>query len=186
MADAAANETKLKAAIAYITSKRAVGKVKLFKLLYLADFTAYVELGAPITGDTYKNFEMGPVPVTLWHNFERIIPQCANIELVDAGMPQPEQQIRAKPDADVSDLSPEERAVLDKIDERYGPLSGAELKRLTHAEAPYRATSRGDLIPYFMAAYRNARKPTTDEIAQILADKPLMLELRKKLAERRS
>ena len=96
MPEIAANEEKLKAAIAYITSKRAVGKVKLFKLLYLADFTAYLELGTSITGDVYENFEMGPVPVTLWNNFMRITQECADITLVDSGMSKPEQLITAK------------------------------------------------------------------------------------------
>jgi uncharacterized phage-associated protein len=186
MSDIAANEEKLIAAIAYITRNRAVGKVKLFKLLYLADFTAYVELGEPITGEVYENFEMGPVPVTLWKNFDRITKNCVDIELVDTGLPQPEQQMRAKSDLDFGILSQSQQALLDRIDQMYGHMSGADLKRLTHQEVPYRATKRGEMIPYYLAAYRNVRKPTEREIKQIVSNKALMERLGKRIAGRKN
>jgi uncharacterized phage-associated protein len=185
MPQSAANEEKLKAAIAYITSKRPVGKVKLFKLLYLADFTAYVELGESITGDSYENFEMGPVPKTLWSNFDPIVRDCVEITLVETGLPKPEQEMRARTDKEFRGLSLDEESLLDRIDEQYGHLSGADLRRLTHNEIPYRVTNRGDTIPYFMAAYRNARKPTNAEVKETTDNAELMADLREKLARLR-
>jgi uncharacterized phage-associated protein len=185
MPESTANEENLKAAIAHIASKRPVGKVKLFKLLYLADFTAYVELGESITGDSYENFEMGPVPVTLWHNFDRIARDCVEITFVETGLPKPEQEMRARTDREFRGLSPAQKALLDGIIEQYGHLSGAELRKLTHGEIPYRATNRREIIPYYLAAYRAVRKPTNSDILRVTDDMELMAELRSKLARLR-
>ena len=38
------------------------GPIKLNKILYYADFAAYLELGQPITGATYRKFAEGPAP----------------------------------------------------------------------------------------------------------------------------
>ena len=38
------------------------GAVKLNKIMYYADFTAYWKLGRPITGATYQRLDEGPLP----------------------------------------------------------------------------------------------------------------------------
>ena len=45
---------------------RKLGKVKLFKLLYFADFMHYKETGRPVTDLQYFAWEKGPVPVSLF------------------------------------------------------------------------------------------------------------------------
>ena len=44
-----------------------VGRMKLYKLLFLLDFENYKELGRPVTGLHYNAWEMGPVPAD-FHN----------------------------------------------------------------------------------------------------------------------
>src|SRR5688572_20125859 len=103
-----ANEKKLKSLIAHIAKERPrLGKVKLFKLMYLIDFTAYSEIGHSVTGEMYESFPMGPVPTTLWHRFQEITRECVSVESVDTGL-MPEQQMTAlptfTPDLDVDEL----------------------------------------------------------------------------------
>src|SRR5216684_8018474 len=39
-----------------------IGLTKLEKLLYLCDFIAVERIGHPVTGEVYRNFDLGPVP----------------------------------------------------------------------------------------------------------------------------
>ena len=60
------NMEKLRELILYICraseSDEAFGKVKLNKLLFFSDFSAYVDLGQSITRQDYKKLKQGPVP----------------------------------------------------------------------------------------------------------------------------
>jgi uncharacterized phage-associated protein len=160
---------KLKAAIAHLCGSEGAGKVKLFKLLYFSDFTAYARLGRAITWDTYEHFTMGPVPKTLWHNFNAIASDCVDIKLVHIGLPRPEQQMRAKPDTDITALDADDKTVLDDIRNKYGHLNGARLRDLTHDTIPYRATRLGDEIPYALAFYlEHLQNPTEEEVKRIV------------------
>ncbi len=173
-----ANDDKLRSLIAHIARNRPkLGKLKLFKLLYLIDFSAHAELGHSITGELYENFEMGPVPVTLWKNFGRIMGPCANIEAVPTALGSDEQQITAK-DSFNQDLEPEEAAIASRVLAEFGNYSGNSLKDLTHKQLPYMATPRGEIIPYGLAGYLFYRKPNEEEIKAIRANEPLMNRLR--------
>lgn len=45
------------------------GKTKLFKLLYFLDFEHFKQTGRSVTGLEYHAWKMGPVPVTLYDEF---------------------------------------------------------------------------------------------------------------------
>ncbi len=158
---------KLKAAIAYLCQPGGVGKVKLFKFLYFSDFSAYVRLGRAITWETYEHFAMGPVPKTLWHNFDSITKDCVNISAVDVGMPRPEQHMRTKRGASLAALNVDDKTILENILKKYGPLTVAQLRDLAHKDIPYRATSTGDDIPYTLALYVGHKRPTEEEVRRI-------------------
>jgi Antitoxin SocA-like, Panacea domain len=60
------NREKLINVVVYFASNtRHCGKVKLFKLLYLLDFTHFRETGRSVTGLDYRAWKMGPVPLEL-------------------------------------------------------------------------------------------------------------------------
>src|SRR5438132_10252926 len=63
------NRRKFEELIVYIARRlgpeAALGRVKLAKLLMLADFTAYLRRGRPITGATYEKWEHGHLPSEL-------------------------------------------------------------------------------------------------------------------------
>ena len=170
-----ANPAKLKAAVAYLAGGTTPGKVQLFKLLYLADFTAYARLGHSITEETYEHWRMGPVPKTLWNAFRRRQNEYADIELVFTGAPRKTQLIRPKEGTNLAVLSNGERKMLDEVIEKYGKLSGAELRKLTHAGIPYAATQPEEIIPYYLAVYGpsgdEAQKPSREELQALFSDR---------------
>jgi uncharacterized phage-associated protein len=64
--------------IAYFaTSTRQCGKVKLFKLLYLLDFTHFRETGRSVTGLNYHAWKMDPVPLVLLQEREELGPDMS-------------------------------------------------------------------------------------------------------------
>jgi len=169
---------KLRSLIAHVARSRPkLGKLRLFKLLYLIDFSAHAELGHSVSGECYENFEMGPVPVTLWKNFSRIMAPCTNIEAVPTPLGFDEQQITAKDDF-TGVLPHDEAAIADRILAQFGSFSGNSLKELTHQQLPYLSTPRGDIIPYGLAGYLFYRKPKPEDAESIRANKPLMERLR--------
>ena len=131
-------------------------RVKLMKIIYLADREHFIRTGIPITGDRQCAMDYGPVPS-----------QCLNL-LGDAS-PLPRDyvfrylhlnfrvELREPPAFDL--LSDSERAVLDDVTTRNGPTDVWKLVRETHklpefAESFVEGTSRP--IPYErIAAHSN-------------------------------
>jgi uncharacterized phage-associated protein len=174
------DEKKLKSVVAYLSAS-APGKVKLFKLMYLADFTAYARLGRSITGETYENWTMGPVPVTVWRGLKSgLLADAVILENVPTGAI-PEQQFRPRPGF-IADLAGDERRILDEILERFDNSSGNELRDFTHRTIPYRASQRGDSIKYGLAPYLWYQKPRREDLDRLLEDQSLIGELRAALA----
>ena len=175
-----ANPDKLKAAVAYVAERTHPGKVKLFKLLYFADFTAYAEHGKSISGTPYLHFPMGPVPKALLYDLDAY----ADVTYMPSGMPLPEQRISGKADADPSVLSSEEQAILDRTIAQYGAQTGARLRDISHKEIPYAVTGPGEEIPYYLAPYRKVEKPMADEVKRVYANEGFMNALNTALSKR--
>jgi uncharacterized phage-associated protein len=178
------DETKLQSLVAYIANQVRPGKLKLFKLMYLADLTASATLGHSISGDLYENFEMGPVPIGLWKNFAAVTAKCVDVtEVPTGGGLMNEQQLSARADFKPQ-LDADEQRVVDQVLTRFGRWSGNQLKEYTHKTLPYRATRRGEIIPFGLAGYLEYRKPTQHEVNEILADDALMGDIREALRRR--
>lgn len=173
------NDDKLQSLIAYIAEKVQPGKVKLFKLMFLADFTAQAELGRSISGEMYENFDMGPVPQTVWKNFDSIMSRSVVVESVPTGNGMmDEQRLRASRHVFVPQLSTHEQEIVDRVLAQWGNWSGNQLKEFTHKLIPYRATPKGDTIPYGLAGYLHYKKPSQADVNEVLADESLVADLR--------
>ena len=71
------NNGKYRNAILFFASNVPnLGRVKLNKLLYFSDFDHFERYGEPVTGETYKNDELGPVPM----HIEQIISEMESDE----------------------------------------------------------------------------------------------------------
>lgn len=67
----------IQAIVYFATNTRHCGKVKLFKLLYLLDFTHFRETGLSVTGLDYRAWQLGPVPQKLMQEWEQLGPDLA-------------------------------------------------------------------------------------------------------------
>ena len=65
-------EKRINACVDFASNTRHCGKVKLFKLLYLLDFTHFRETGRSVTGLDYHAWKMGPVPFELMQEWDEL------------------------------------------------------------------------------------------------------------------
>lgn len=156
----AINIKKYQNTILYLCSKlggEIRGKKKLAKLLYFADLDAYEKRQKSITGDVYKAFPKGPLPVLLNETLDGLSDKkfisVENIkEWGDDYAPTEIYKGIKKPD--MAEFEPEEIKILDRVVKRYGGLNGEQLAELSHAEAPYTAAELYKEIPYEFTYYR--------------------------------
>lgn len=145
---------KFKELIVYVAAKSrddpTFGAIKLNKVLYYADFTAYRRLGRPITGAAYFKLQEGPAPRQLL---------TARDELIREGRLRIEQRTLfsyvqkrlvlsegCEPDSEF--LRPEERALVDEIVDFFWGKTAREVSDYSHREPGWiLAEDRAD-IPY--------------------------------------
>jgi uncharacterized phage-associated protein len=65
-------EKLINAVVYFASNTRHCGMVKLFKLLYLLDFSHFREAGRSVTGLDYGAWKMGPVPLELMQEWEEL------------------------------------------------------------------------------------------------------------------
>lgn len=135
-----------------------IGKKKLFKLLYYIDFDnyEYKESMKSITGNEYIAWKMGPVPED----------RGRMLDLMEAEDLLKENEVHysdginnaiqytAKEDPDMTVFNEDEIYIMKRVAKKYGYLSGKQLEILTHAEAPFIATERNEIMDYGLAFYR--------------------------------
>jgi uncharacterized phage-associated protein len=133
------------------------GKKKLAKLLYYVDFDFFEKFELPVTGDTYKALPMGPFPEHMPEIIEGLVAEkqiiVESVAEREGYLPTEVYKITSQ-EVSGDQLRPDEKAMLDRVVEKYGNLTGKELEVLTHAEAPYLGTEPGQEIAYELAFYR--------------------------------
>jgi uncharacterized phage-associated protein len=135
---------KLVQAIAYLSERGVTGldKLKIFKLLFLADKRHLLEIGRPILGDVYSCMDWGPVPSRTYDIIRNVIDAdprkraaenlFAEYFTIERDRGHPALVAKKTPDLDV--FSDSEIAALDEVIAKYGHLSGADLRDLTHED----------------------------------------------------
>lgn len=146
------NDAKLREMVLYVTqlsvSDEPFGMVKLNKLLFDIDFSAYLHLGQSVTGQEYIHREFGPCP-------RRLVPVIEDLKekghLVEAdatyhsyGQRKP-VAIRA---ADIGMFSAEQIDLARAIVERWKGRTAKEMSDLSHEFVGWRLTQPGEEIPY--------------------------------------
>jgi hypothetical protein len=84
---------------------------------------------------------------------------------------------------DTSMFSKKEMGVVDEIIEQYGAMGQQELVEMLHRELPYTLTGENELIPYFLAPYRNYEGFTKKEIGKVQKNKKYVACLKKAFKE---
>jgi uncharacterized phage-associated protein len=170
---------RLEELILYVTAKMqrdhhaGVGRIKLAKLLWRIDFTAYWQLGHPITEATYQADQYGPSPV------EELL---ATRDLEGAGRFRWEQDwdqrwmpvILGEPN-DVFEA--DEIDLIDDVIDRYRSTSGRQMVEDAHQfpgwlHAWRGGEGKGATVPYESIFWdrRDEVRPDEDEHAAEIAD----------------
>ena len=154
------NREKFIQAILYFAhNTAALGKIKLFKLLFLLDFEHFRQTGRSVTGLEYRAWKMGPVPSELVQQWDALDDDlAASIRIV------PEQVIDFWREKVVplqpfngEHFSKRELRLLDSIAGQYRDTLSEKMIDVTHAEngawATVWANGEGNdrTIPYVLA-----------------------------------
>jgi len=128
---------KLINAILYFAHQtKHLGKIKLFKLLYLLDFEHFRQTGRSVTGLEYQAWKFGPVPVEVMQEWERLEPDMAQAIGI-----QPERVIDSVretviPSApfDDSHFTKRELRIMEDLASRHRDTFSPDMIDVTHAE----------------------------------------------------
>lgn len=128
-------------------------KTKLMKLLNYADMVFYKENGISISGMKYVHLPFGPVP----DKFDIIFGKMATDEIahIDVVYDNGYEKHRVIADNDVPKgiLNDMEIEMLQRIYDRFALFGSAEISEYSHKEKGYKATKKGEVIPYSYAKY---------------------------------
>jgi len=118
---------KATASMAYLLERLGpVEKVKLMKLLYIADRNHFIQHGRPITGSEQVAMDHGPLPSACLEALDKNrIPQFVNVDQLTHVV-----SLKSKPDGDILEAS--ERDILDKVISAFGAADKWALKKHTH------------------------------------------------------
>jgi uncharacterized phage-associated protein len=152
-------EKFIQAILYFAHHTRALGKVKLFKLLYLLDFEHFRQTGRSVTGLEYRAWKMGPVPAALvqqWDELEDDLAAAIRIEPRPVIDHERQNVVPIQP-FDAEHFSKRELRLLEDIAKRYRDTLSGKMIDVTHVEngAWARTWANGDgndsRIPYELA-----------------------------------
>jgi hypothetical protein len=144
------------------------GAVKLNKLLFYADFSAYVRFGESITGQEYEKLINGPAP-------RRMLPVIEKMKKKDLiairerdyyGKNQ--QRAFALSLPDTSRFEYEQLDLVERVIKRFWGKNATEMSAMSHRFLGWRLAAIGEIIPY-SAALIGSREPTAEEKKRGLA-----------------
>jgi uncharacterized phage-associated protein len=158
------NPTKFVNAVAYI-AEACPGSTKLTicKHLYFADKEHLRRYGRPITGDHYYRLPHGPVP-TRGLDMLRKKAEPADNALLEKYVEVANAKVRTRQSANKKVFSKTDLEVLDWVIARYGKLSPAQLRNLSHKERAWREAE--DACPMDFALFFDDESQTIKELAE--------------------
>ena len=141
------------------------GLIKLNKLMFFADFLAYLHHGRSITGQEYKALEHGPVPRGVKPMLARMERERA-LHIRVAGFHGYEQHRPiALREPLLAGFTADQIALVDRIVKQWWGKTAAEISGMSHRFIGWESTPRGATIPYAVALV-GKREPTTEERAR--------------------
>jgi hypothetical protein len=161
------NRDKFKALVHYVCSLRSarpdtLGAVKLNKILWLAEISAFYRLGNPITQARYIKRKFGPVPAPIMRTL-RELDQDGVLSVRDAshyGLQKKEYIVYIPATEDF--LSLEEAAIVkEMVDYVCDEHTAASVSEATHDHV-WKAAEDGEEIPHY-TVFANAGKITDED-----------------------
>jgi hypothetical protein len=162
-----AQRDKLKELILHIALQSegdpSFGAVKLNKLLFFADFTAYLQFGNAITGEPYQKLPLGPAPRRVVSAMDQMMADrdLAMRNRRYGGLKQ--QEPVALRDPVLDNFTAEQIALVDQIILQWWGVSASKISDQSHEFIGWRFAGFGETIPYELALV-GSRAPTAAEI----------------------
>lgn len=127
-------------------------KTKLFKLLWYADMYFFKEFTVSISGMNYVHFQYGPVPRE-YSFLLGLMEKLGAISIVETENSYGSGDVVIARDDYVhaGNLTSDELQILDKVIEKFGSMSAAQISDQSHKEKGYMKTANMDLISYTYA-----------------------------------
>lgn len=134
-----AEQERLHQAIVFFASRvQALGKIKLFKLLYLFDFEHFKQTGKSVTGLDYQAWKLGPVPVELMDEWEELGPDLARLVhiQIEQVIDYRRQAVKVNEDVtfDPDPFSPRQMRILQSLADQYRHDLSAPMVDVTQAQ----------------------------------------------------
>ena len=153
---------KLKAMILFFgkyTDPRLLGKVKLMKLFYFADFGHLKKYGTPITYDTYVHLEHGPIPSAIMNLVcgtgddidNSDLSDTIAIEIDDVSRMHRIKPLREFREEEKGYFSKGELSILVEVCKRFHSMNAKQIEEASHQEAAWRDTKPRETISYSLA-----------------------------------
>jgi hypothetical protein len=157
-------DKKLRELALYISEKscgdEAFGATKLNKLLFYADFLAYLNFDESITGQDYFRLPNGPAP-RRWVPVREHMVEAGEIKVMDAefhGFPQ-KRPVPLRP-AKLEGFTTEQIALVDKIIALHRGKTASEISEQSHGFVGWALAGDKETIPYQVA--RVSRRSLTE------------------------
>lgn len=145
-----------------------LGKVKLMKLLYFADFEHFYKYGQSITKDTYIKKNYGPVPSHADSMIEELRRREALTVSLEPVWHYSKYSYRlaigvAEADAEFPNLTPEELETLADVVQKWKNHNTQEIVLASHGDPPWLMSGFGEAIRYELVYYRDDVAPKGDD-----------------------
>ncbi len=164
---------KMKNAILFfVQNARNLGKTKLAKLLFFADFQHYAEHGRSITGEGYMKRDYGPLASQL----QPVLQQMKEEGLLDWRTRRIVDyfgyEYTPHAEADERVFSDDELATLREVAARWQYASASRVVDESHSHPAWVAAKSGDLLDYRLAVCSPEPEPEDDQLrrSKILAE----------------
>lgn len=136
--------------------RETIGKLKLMKLLYFADFDHFERHEKPLLGETYLRWDNGPMP----RSAEKVLKNMQEQKIITIGKERlptlhDREVYSANRAYDPKAFSPEEIETLHHVAAKWKHHTGTEIKNATHGDPPWIATAKDKTIDYNLVFYRN-------------------------------
>lgn len=133
-----------------------LGKTKLMKLLYYADFDHYAARDESITGSAYRKLPRGPVPKAAFSVLDGMV-EAGLLDVEDVYTPSfVRKKYTPKHPFDRSLFTEDELTTLHAVAERWKTVKTEDIVAASHDDPPWNAVSMGSDIPYHLVYYRNS------------------------------
>lgn len=129
-------EKLINAAVFFAANTNYCGKIKLIKLLYLLDFEHFRQTGHNVTGLDYFAWKMGPVPVSLYAEWDELEPDFADaVDIVpERVIDFVRERVQPKQEFDDSHFTRRELRLMTELANRFRDDYSKLMVNVSHAE----------------------------------------------------